>query len=54
VRDLPRDADTGIGLLVAHPQLIQRPIVRTADGRTRVGRDDARVVAAGRSGSGRP
>ncbi len=41
VRDLPRDADTWIRLLVEHPRLIQRPIVLGEDGRAWVARDDA-------------
>ncbi len=48
---MPRDADAWIRLLAEHPQLIQRPLVLTDDGRAWVARDDAtltEVVAAGR------
>ena len=51
LRDLPRDADAWIAVLAEHPQLIQRPIVLTDDGRAWVARDDdtlTEVVAAGR------
>jgi arsenate reductase len=41
VRDLPRDPGVWIGLLAEHPQLIQRPIVLTGDGRAWIARDDA-------------
>ncbi|MGY1823183.1 ArsC/Spx/MgsR family protein [Geodermatophilus sp. SYSU D00079] len=57
LRDLPRDADAWIRLLVAHPRLIQRPIVLTDDGRAWVARDDralTEVVAAARDAHGRP
>ena len=40
LRDLPRDADAWIQVLAEHPQLIQRPIVLTDDGRAWVARDD--------------
>jgi arsenate reductase (glutaredoxin) len=49
--DMPRDADAWIRLLAEHPQLIQRPLVLTDDGRAWVARDDdtlTEVVAAGR------
>ncbi len=49
--DMARDADAWIRLLAEHPQLIQRPLVLTDDGRAWVARDDAtitEVVAAGR------
>jgi arsenate reductase (glutaredoxin) len=39
LRDLPRDRDRWIELMVAHPILIQRPIVITDDGRAIVARD---------------
>ena len=51
VRELPRDPDTWIRLLVEHPRLIQRPIVLSDDGRAWVARDGetlAEVVAAAR------
>lgn len=47
----PRDADAWVRLLVQHPQLIQRPLVLTEDGRAWVARDEqtlTEVVAAGR------
>ncbi|TKJ32133.1 ArsC/Spx/MgsR family protein [Blastococcus sp. CCUG 61487] len=49
VRELPRDRDTWIRLLVAHPKLIQRPIVLSDDGRAWVARDDEtlREITAG-------
>lgn len=37
---LPRDTDTWLRMLAEHPQLLQRPIVRTEDGRAWVARDD--------------
>lgn len=40
VRDLPRDPDVWIRLLVEHPALIQRPLVLGDDGRAWVARDD--------------
>ena len=55
LRDLPRDADAWIRLLVAHPRLLQRPIVLTDDGRAWVARDDetlTEVVTAARSTGG--
>ena len=51
LRDLERDADRWIGVLVAHPRLIQRPLVLGDDGRAWVARDDetlTEVVASGR------
>lgn len=51
LRELPRDADVWIRVLAEHPQLIQRPLVLTDDGRAWVARDDetlTEVVAAGR------
>ncbi|MGY1632446.1 ArsC/Spx/MgsR family protein [Geodermatophilus sp. SYSU D01186] len=57
LRDLPRDADTWVRLLVQHPRLIQRPLVLTDDGRAWVARDDetlTEVVAAARDAHGRP
>ena len=53
LRDLPRDPDAWIRALVAHPRLIQRPIVLSDDGRAWVARDGgtvAEVVAAARGG----
>jgi arsenate reductase len=47
--DMARDADAWIGVLARHPQLLQRPIVLTDDGRAWVARDDqtlTEVVAA--------
>jgi arsenate reductase (glutaredoxin) len=51
LKDMPRDADAWIRLLAEHPQLIQRPLVLTDDGRAWVARDDetlTEVLAAGR------
>jgi arsenate reductase (glutaredoxin) len=51
LQDLARDADAWIRMLAGNPELIQRPLVRTDDGRARVARDDetlSEVVAAGR------
>ena len=51
LKDMARDADAWIGLLAQHPQLIQRPLVLTDDGRAWVARDDetlTEVLAAGR------
>ena len=49
--DLPRDADVWIRVLAEHPQLIQRPLVLTDDGRAWLARDDETltevVTAAG-------
>lgn len=48
---MPKDADAWLSLLAGHPQLIQRPLVLTPDGRAWVARDDetlTEVVAAGR------
>jgi arsenate reductase (glutaredoxin) len=50
VRELPREPDVWIRLLVEHPRLIQRPIVLSGDGRAWVARDDEtlrEVTAAG-------
>jgi arsenate reductase len=38
LKDLPRDRSAWIDALVAHPILIERPILVTADGRAKVGR----------------
>jgi arsenate reductase (glutaredoxin) len=46
VRDLPRDRDTWIDLLVANPSLIQRPIMVTNDGQAWVARDPETVDTA--------
>ncbi len=49
LRDLPRDAEhreRWIGALLAHPILIQRPILLTADGSAVVARDPASVQEA--------
>ncbi|MGY1637824.1 ArsC/Spx/MgsR family protein [Geodermatophilus sp. SYSU D00742] len=57
LRDMPRDADAWIRLLVEHPRLIQRPIVLTDDGRAWVARDDqtlTEVVTAARHAAGQP
>lgn len=40
LHEMARDADAWIGILAAHPQLIQRPIVLADDGRAWVARDD--------------
>jgi arsenate reductase len=51
LKDMARDADAWIRVLADHPQLIQRPLVLTDDGRAWVARDDdtlTEVVAAGR------
>lgn len=47
--DLPRDAthrDRWLAALVAHPQVLQRPILTAADGTTVVGRDPGSVERA--------
>jgi arsenate reductase (glutaredoxin) len=52
LKDMARDADAWIRLLADHPNLIQRPLVLTDDGRAWVARDDealTEVVAAARS-----
>jgi arsenate reductase (glutaredoxin) len=49
--DMVRDADAWIRVLAEHPQLVQRPLVLSDDGRAWVARDDdtlTEVVAAGR------
>ena len=54
---MARDADAWIRVLAEHPQLIQRPLVLTGDGRAWVARDDetlTEVVAAGRRSSDGP
>lgn len=46
--DLPRDAEhrgNWLTALTAHPQLIQRPIVVSSDGRARVVRDEESLEA---------
>jgi arsenate reductase (glutaredoxin) len=51
LREKAHDADSWIRVLVAHPRLIQRPLVLTDDGRAWVARDDetlTEVVAAAR------
>ena len=53
--DMARDADAWIRLLAEHPNLIQRPLVLTHDGRAWVARDDetlTEVVAAARHPAG--
>ena len=55
--DMTRDADAWIRLLAEHPNLIQRALVLTDDGRAWVARDDetlTEVVAAGRRQVDRP
>jgi arsenate reductase len=52
LREMARDADAWIRLLVEHPQLIQRPIVLTDDGRAWVARDGATLTEVVRAGSG--
>jgi arsenate reductase len=50
LESMPRDTDAWIRMLAEHPQLIQRPLVLTDDGRAWVARDDetlTEVVAAG-------
>jgi arsenate reductase len=44
--DRPRDRDDWIAVLVAHPELIQRPIVVTEDGSAWIARDADAVQAA--------
>lgn len=47
--DLPRDAEhraRWIELMAANPILVQRPILRAADGTAHVGRDDAGITTA--------
>ena len=51
LQDMARDDDAWIRVLADNPELIQRPLVRTGDGRAWVARDDdtlTEVVAAGR------
>ena len=51
LQDMTRDADAWIRVLAEPPDLIQRPLVLTDDGRAWVARDDdtlTEVVAAGR------
>ena len=51
LREMERNADVWIQVLVEHPRLIQRPLVLTDDGRAWVARDDetlTEVVAAAR------
>ena len=51
LKDMARDAGAWIRLLAEHPQLIQRPLVLSDDGRAWVARDDetlTEVLAAGR------
>jgi arsenate reductase len=50
LRDLPRDADTWIGVLVEHPRLLQRPIVLGDDGRAWIARDDETLTEVTRAG----
>ena len=50
LRDMARDADEWIRVLAGHPQLIQRPIVLTDDGRAWVARDDATLTEVIRAG----
>jgi arsenate reductase (glutaredoxin) len=55
LKDMTRDADAWIQVLAEHPTLIQRPIVRTDDGRAWLARDDetlTEVVASGRRPAG--
>jgi arsenate reductase len=57
LKDMARDADAWIRLLADHPNLIQRPLVLTDDGRAWVARDDetlTEVVAAGRRSADGP
>jgi arsenate reductase (glutaredoxin) len=51
LQNLEKDADTWIRVLAEHPQLIQRPVVLSDDGRAWVARDDdtlSEVVTAER------
>jgi arsenate reductase len=51
LQDMARNADAWIRILAENPELLQRPLVRSDDGRAWVARDDAtltEVVAAGR------
>jgi arsenate reductase len=50
LRDLPRDADTWIRVLVEHPRLLQRPIVLGDDGRAWIARDDETLTEVTRAG----
>ena len=55
LKDMARDADAWIRVLAEHPELIQRPLVLTDDGRAWVARDDqtlAEVANAGRRPAG--
>jgi arsenate reductase (glutaredoxin) len=45
LKDMARDADAWIRVLAEHPQLIQRPLVLTDDGRAWVARDDETLTA---------
>ena len=55
LKEMARDADAWIRMLAEHPQLIQRPLVLTDDGRAWVAQDDdtlSEVLAAGRRPAG--
>ena len=57
LKDMARDADAWIRLLAEHPELIQRPLVLTGDGRAWVARDDktlTEVVAAAAPAAAEP
>ena len=45
LNDLPHDRDSWIAILAAKPNLIERPILVTGDGRAALGRPPAAIEA---------